>query len=577
MAGKIVVAVDFGTTYSAIGYAFVADGSDPGDIVLDVIDKGWPGQGRRRSPKIPTVFTLERNTFKYGFQVQHDPDRVCFAKLFLDPTQIEQAQHLAKFTAVSTSLSIAKLSDCVTRYLRCLRERAFEHMVKEKGWTQDFIKGTPHDYVLSVPAIWSDKAKDRTLKCALSAGFGDESDPSSIKLVLEPEAAAVYTITTLPNCALKVNDVFVVCDAGGGTVDLATYRITTFQPSLRVNEEVVGKGELCGSVMLNRRFMEFVEKKIGPFAQEFQDDIEREFNDVIKPAFNGDDTVYRLEVDPELPDNPAEGIANGSLTVTSEDLVKIFEPVVESVLILLAEQVEAVKGAAPGRKMPVLLVGGFGSSEYLKMRISQQFKNCTVLQPPDAWSAVVRGAILRSMIQNRKIRCAYGVMAREKWSPEKHEQGPLAPYAADYKVWDAFEQKWTCKNRMTWYVKKGDQFNETKTVSFKFYRNVGLHHNLKFEIDLWAYPEGREGEDGPPFKDLDCRRIAIMKPDLSVIPKASLEKRQSPEGPYYKVLYQLEMSFDTTISFRLRYQDQLYGMVETEYLEPENDGGIRRE
>lgn len=88
-----------------------------------------------------------------------------------------------------------------------------------------------------------------------------------------------------------------------------------------------------------------------------------------------------------------------------------------------------------------------------------------------------------------------------------------------------------------------------------------------------------------------------MKPDLSVIPKASLEKRQSPEGPYYKVLYQLEMSFDTTISFRLRYQgkypvytnvdswqsltwilpDQLYGMVETEYLEPENDGGIRRE
>lgn len=96
------------------------------------------------------------------------------------------------------------------------------------------------------------------------------------------------------------------------------------------------------------------------------------------------DPYLRSLVDPELPDNPAEGIANGSLTVTSEDLVKIFEPVVESVLILLAEQVEAVKGAAPGRKMPVLLVGGFGSSEYLKMRISQQFKNCTVLQPPDA-------------------------------------------------------------------------------------------------------------------------------------------------------------------------------------------------
>lgn len=93
----------------------------------------------------------------------------------------------------------------------------------------------------------------------------------------------------MPNCAIRVNDVFIVCDAGGGTVvsspevgfqeygshdqDLATYRITALEPALRVEEAAVGSGDLCGSVMLNRRFLAFVEQTIGPFAQEYMQDV----------------------------------------------------------------------------------------------------------------------------------------------------------------------------------------------------------------------------------------------------------------------------------------------------------------
>lgn len=55
----------------------------------------------------------------------------------------------------------------------------------------------PKEYILSVPAIWSDPAKNKTLECAFNAGYGDRSIPSSIRLVSEPEAAAVYAITTV--------------------------------------------------------------------------------------------------------------------------------------------------------------------------------------------------------------------------------------------------------------------------------------------------------------------------------------------------------------------------------------------
>jgi molecular chaperone DnaK (HSP70) len=61
----------------------------------------------------------------------------------------------------------------------------------------EFVESKPKEYILSVPAIWSDLAKNKTLECAFNAGYGDRNDPSSIRLVSEPEAAAIYAITTV--------------------------------------------------------------------------------------------------------------------------------------------------------------------------------------------------------------------------------------------------------------------------------------------------------------------------------------------------------------------------------------------
>jgi hypothetical protein len=52
------------------------------------------------------------------------------------------------------------------------------------------VESTRIEYWLTVPAVWSDKAKFDTLSCASQAGFGDVD---KIRLVTEPEAAAVHT------------------------------------------------------------------------------------------------------------------------------------------------------------------------------------------------------------------------------------------------------------------------------------------------------------------------------------------------------------------------------------------------
>jgi serine/threonine-protein kinase ATR len=52
---------------------------------------------------------------------------------------------------------------------------------------------------------------------------------------------------------LQLGKKFVVCDAGGGTVDLITYEVTRVD-KLELKEVTEGTGGRCGSSMLNKRF-----------------------------------------------------------------------------------------------------------------------------------------------------------------------------------------------------------------------------------------------------------------------------------------------------------------------------------
>lgn len=59
------------------------------------------------------------------------------------------------------------------------------------------MESKPLEFVLSVPAVWTEIAMSRTKEC-LRMGFKDgEQVPTSIRLVSEPEAAAIYTISTV--------------------------------------------------------------------------------------------------------------------------------------------------------------------------------------------------------------------------------------------------------------------------------------------------------------------------------------------------------------------------------------------
>jgi hypothetical protein len=86
-----------------------------------------------------------------------------------------------------------------------------------------------------------DSAKNMMFQAAQKAGYGVHR--VNFHLVSESEAAAAYTLRANQPNDLNVGNTFVVCDAGGGTVDLVSYKIHRLNP-LTLDEVVSGSGKI---------------------------------------------------------------------------------------------------------------------------------------------------------------------------------------------------------------------------------------------------------------------------------------------------------------------------------------------
>ena len=87
--------------------------------------------------------------------------------------------------------------DVVTDYLTCIREHAWGHLERVYGTT--FFNSMKKDLVVTVPAVWSERAKDLTMNAVAAAEFGADKT----WLVTEPEAAAIYTLKCMSEGPLR--------------------------------------------------------------------------------------------------------------------------------------------------------------------------------------------------------------------------------------------------------------------------------------------------------------------------------------------------------------------------------------
>lgn len=332
---KILVAIDFGTTFSAIAWTQTWR-SDVQEIVTmwpTLFSQGSDGQS---SDKVPTEIRYEKDgSPRWGFRILDSQPRHQLFKLELDESRRYKQTYLARNLSDPRGLppGYDKTAErLIQDYLTALREHA-EKTLRNKIPASAFTT-TPIEYIVTVPAVWTENAKAKTKAAAEHAGMG------KVHLVAEPEAGAVYALHALHPHTIKIGDAFMVVDAGGGTVDVITYRVDELIPILKISEITSGGGALCGSSFINRRFQDNLKNRLSEdrfWDEDVLGEATSRFENVIKRNFAGAGTEEFQVPVPGLRDNHVLGIRRGRLRLTASEVRDFFQPIVEETITLVRD------------------------------------------------------------------------------------------------------------------------------------------------------------------------------------------------------------------------------------------------
>ena len=133
--------------------------------------------------------------------------------------------------------------------------------MKEIQTIRPEIKESEINWKVTVPAIWDNNSKEIMKKASDLAGIF--SEPLTF-FALEPEAAACDYVNerTSDKNAFKEGNKYIICDIGGGTVDVSTHIRKKNGDKVEIEEIYPPCGGNHGSTYINKAFIERVIKQI---------------------------------------------------------------------------------------------------------------------------------------------------------------------------------------------------------------------------------------------------------------------------------------------------------------------------
>lgn len=204
------------------GVAFVCHSGKRPPTIQDIqLITDWPGPSRNATDeKVPSEVAYSDQKFEWGNKIRHHNEREAWTKLLLDETQRDKQLRLIQklfdgeadstqddqANDASPTRQLAKEPvDIITDFLSGVRTH-LQNVLEARYGTM--LKGLRREVVITVPAVWSDKAKNLTYKAVCNAGFNVEG--TKVSMITEPEAAAIYILRDLkdgPFSNIKVSRV----------------------------------------------------------------------------------------------------------------------------------------------------------------------------------------------------------------------------------------------------------------------------------------------------------------------------------------------------------------------------------
>ncbi|RAL02598.1 uncharacterized protein BO80DRAFT_492317 [Aspergillus ibericus CBS 121593] len=426
---RIIVGVDYGTTYTGVGYASTKDSGISDVIMIST----WPGPTRDSETvfKTPSRIAYDAENprvrgQRWGYQVEPGMTAYSWTKLFLDKnTPLTEYDDAALNKASGVGMLMLPEGrtavDVVADYLA----EIYKHLIKTiaKTISEEALSATPIEFWFTVPAIWSDEAQAATREAA--------------------ERASIVDRPSQP-----------------GDDDITTYLVNEIEPVLEFEELCTGTGGKCGSIAIDREFYRLMPKRFGdafdllPMKRKGPgSDFMKKF-EIIKRDFgySDDNTLFRTSPQYEVTDQ---------------------------ILSLVRQQITDAQTETGSQIITrIILVGGFGDSEYLRKAFRDTFElqeKIMITVPDNPQAAIVQGAVLRGLEVTR-----------------------FEPSIDNESV--SFHHFFTGEksvNIMRWIIAKGDKYSEahTCTVDMVCYPEDGQSRMTLYSCDLPHAPERFNSQD----------------------------------------------------------------------------------
>ncbi|XP_052073627.1 heat shock 70 kDa protein 12B-like [Mytilus californianus] len=452
----VVVAIDFGTTYSGWAFSLLKKFKDD---KLDIqTNNGWKSGDGLVTPKVPTCILYNKNeefnSFGYEAESRYaeliDDNRAgdwrYFSRFKMSLFCDDNSAHMG-FGRISSRYKIKDVNGYRMSALQVFADtlKFMKNNVIETLKLK--ISSIPLQYiswVVTVPAIWTDKAKQFMRLAALEAGIPG----TQLTLAYEPEAAALYCRESTyqrkgqligPISAFGTGESLLILDCGGGTIDITTYEIIA---NGRLKELHEPTGGPWGGTMVDEAFYEFIEEIFGTevwkkYKHEYKSevlDIRRHFE--LKKRTVGESSERselflqfprslfdKYEEFYSKPFTTEKGVSRhrDKLRIPRENIISLFE---ESTTAIINNIKELLQKPCLVKIKTILLIGGYSDSAILRNKVIEEFSEMTVMCPDDAVLSVVKGAVIfgnsPGLIQERVSPRTYGISCNVPFDDGKH-------------------------------------------------------------------------------------------------------------------------------------------------------------
>jgi hypothetical protein len=569
----LVLAFDVGTTYSAISYCIL----DPGEVPKIEPVTRYPAQEHSGgNSKIPSILYYDSNGTVRAIGAEARQEHIIERAEEEEWIKLEwwklhlRARNLAANHITDDDIpplprgknAVEVLGDFMQYLFRCARSYIEEtHPSGSNLWRS---LENRIEFVLTHPNGWEGPQQKQIRLAAVLGGLipSTEDGMARVHLLTEGEASLHYCVANiLASDALSKTPILasediedddsspgqgvVVIDAGGGTLDLSAYSMT-LSPTL-IEEIAAAECRLQGSVFVTRRAHGLLQEKLSDSrfgTPEVIKQMTEIFDGTTKLRFRNPEDPSYIKFGTVRDKDPQRDIRNGQLKLSGQDVAKLFEPSISSII----EAFETQRKAAGTPITFVFFVGGFAASDWMFAKLQAHFQSLGIsFSRPDNHcnKAVADGAVsyfIDHLVSSRVSRFTYGTECSVPFNPFDMEHR-----ARQKDVFRSASGILALPRAFSPILTKGIRVSEQQEFSETFaIRRVNQTACNQVEVGIMSY---RGLLPKPDWMDIErslFSTLCTIRADTSKIAEKLTPKRSAEGSTYYAMEIKVILLFGLT-------------------------------